>query len=125
VKEMTSTEIRGLISKAHIENMPVSEMVKAYQVSKSTIYKLIFQEKTEGEMKSHTKNCGRPPAVNAEGLEQMKNLILMRPDITLEEIKDELGLTICLSAIHRIIHNKLGFSYKKRRYMQANETART
>jgi len=119
---MTSAEVRGMISKAHIEGMPVCEMAKAYRVSRSTIYKLLAQENTEGEMKSHTDRCGRPPAVNPEGLEQMKSLILMRPDITLEEVKEELHLSICLSAIHRIIRNKLGFSYKKRQYMPANET---
>ena len=119
---MTSVEVRGLISKAHNEGMPVSDMVKAYRVSKSTIYKLLAQEKNEGAMKTHTDHCGRPPAVNSEGLEQMEKLIMMRPDITLEEIKGELQLSICVSAIHRIIRKKLGFSYKKRQYMPANET---
>ena len=122
MNEMTSLEVRVLISKAHIDGMPVSDMVKAYRVSKSTIYKLLAQENMEGEMKSHTDRCGRPLAVNPEGLEQMKSLILMRPDITLEEVKQELHLSICISAIHRIILNKLGFSYKKRQYMPANET---
>ena len=122
MKEMTSVEVRELISNAHNEGMPVSDMVKAYRVSKSTIYKLLAQEKNEGAMKAHTDHCGRPPAVNPEGLEQMTNLILMRPDITLEEIKEELQLSICVSAIHRIIRNKLGFLYKKRQYMPANET---
>jgi transposase len=119
---MTSAEVRGLISKAHRDGMPVQEMVTAYRVSKSTIYKLLAQEKTEGEMRSRTDKCGRPPAVSENELEQMKNLIVERPDITLEEIKETMHLEICLSAIHRIIRNKLGFTYKKRQYTPANET---
>ena len=121
VREMTSIEVRKLISNAHNEGMSVNDMVKAYRVSKSTLYKLLAQEKNEGAMNPHTDHCGRPPAINPEGLEQMKDLILMRPDITLEELKEELQLSICVSAIHRIIRNKLGFSYKKRQYMPVNE----
>jgi transposase len=121
---MTSTEVREFISKAHRDGIPVQEMVVAYRVSKSTIYKLLAQEKAEGEMKRHTNKCGRPPAVNKDELEKIKRLIVERPDITLEEIKESMRLKICLSAIHRIIRKKLGFTYKKRQYMPANEIDR-
>jgi transposase len=122
---MTSQEKRQLISEANKIGMSVSEMVRAYQVSKSTIYKLLAQEKLEGNMAGHTDCCGRPSALDEAELEQMRELILGQPDITLEEIKVSMGLDICLSAIHRIIHNKLGFTYKKRQYMPANGTGRT
>ena len=65
---------------------------------------------------------GRKPALTPQALEEIKNLILAQPDITLEEIKEEMQLDICLSAIHRIIKGKLGFTYKKRQYMPANAT---
>jgi transposase len=113
---MTSAEVRELISKANQDGIPVRDMVRAYRVSKSTIYKLLTQEKAEGEMKSRIDKCGRPPAVNSDELEQMKSLIQECPDITLEEIKETMHLKICLSAIHRMIRNKLGFTYKKRQY---------
>ena len=122
---MTSQEKRQLISDANKIGMPVSEMVRAYQVSKSTIYKLLAQEKAEGHMASHTACCGRPPALDESGLEQMRQAILENPDITLREIKESMSLDIGLSAIHRIIQNKLGFTYKKRQYMPANETEQT
>jgi transposase len=120
VKRMTSAEVRELISRARHDGMPVHEMVKAYRVSKSTIYKLLAQEKDEGKMQIHTDRCGRPPAITENGFERMKRLI--QEDITLEEIKETMHLTICLSAIHRIIRNKLGFTYKKRQYTPANAT---
>ncbi len=40
-------------------------------------------------------------------------LIEARCDITLEEIKEEMELSISLSALSRIIRKKLGFTYKK------------
>jgi transposase len=73
---MTSQEKRQLISDANKMGMPVSEMVRAYQVSKSTIYKLLMQEKAEGNMAGHTDCCGRPAALDESGLEQMRQLIL-------------------------------------------------
>jgi transposase len=51
----------------------------------------------------------------------MRKIILERADITLEEIKEEVQVDTCLSAIHRITHNKLGFTYK-RQYTPPNET---
>ena len=122
MKTVTSAEVRELISRANHDGMRVHEMVKAYRVSKSTIYKLLAQEKSEGEMRTYTDRCGRPASVNRNELEQMKCLILERPDITLEEIKETMHLNISLSAIHRITRNKLGFTYKKRQYTPASET---
>ena len=65
---------------------------------------------------------GRKPALTTGKLDELKGLILAQPDITLEEIKEKMQLDICLSAIHRIIKGKLGFTYKKRQYMPVNET---
>lgn len=72
-------------------------------------------------MDANTDKCGRPAALNGNELEQMRQLILDNPDITLEEIKEEMQLDICVSAIHRIIKGKLGFTYKKRQYTPASE----
>lgn len=119
---MTSAEKRELVSEAHKAGMRVRDMVDTYKISRSTLYKLLGQEKVEGHMKPYTYRCGRPAAVDGDELEQMRQLILDNPDITLEEIKEEMGLDICLSAIHRIIKGKLGFTYKKRQYTPARES---
>lgn len=52
----------------------------------------------------------------------MRQIILARPDITLAEIKEEMGLTISLAAICKTINRKLRFRFEKRQYMPANET---
>jgi transposase len=43
----------------------------------------------------------------------MRALIEGQPDITLEEIKEEMKLGISISAISRKIKHKLGFNFKK------------
>ncbi|MCL2518210.1 MAG: hypothetical protein FWF15_06560 [Oscillospiraceae bacterium] len=55
----------------------------------------------------------------------MRALILSRPDITLEEIKETMKLEIGITAISAIVRNKLGFRFKKRRYTPQNENELT
>jgi transposase len=119
---MTSQEKRRLIQNGKRQGMSSKEMASAYQISERTIYRWFAREKATGGMNAHTDKCGRPATLDSDKLEQMKQLILSNPDITLEEIKEEMQLDICLSAIHRIIKGKLGFTYKKRQYMPANGT---
>ncbi len=54
----------------------------------------------------------------------MDQLISAQSDITLQEIKDQMNLQISIPAISKIVRGKLHYRYKKRRYMQANATAR-
>ena len=54
----------------------------------------------------------------------MEQLIDAQPDITLQEIKDQMDLQISIPAISKIISGKLHYRYKKRRYMPANVNVR-
>lgn len=119
---MTSQEKRELIKAGKKQGLNGKEMAMAYQISERTIYRWLAREKATGAMNANTDKCGRPAAMDNDELEQMRQLILDNPDITLEEIKEEMQLEICVSAIHRIIKGKLGFTYKKRQYVPASET---
>lgn len=66
-----------------------------------------------GKVTPNTKLCGRKSTTDAVALEQMKKLIETKPDITLEEIKEEMGLKISLSAMSQKVRNKLGYKMKK------------
>lgn len=110
---MISQEKRKLISDAHKEGMSVKEMSRVYRVPERSIRGLLIHERKTGSMEVDTSTWGRPSALDEGELEKMKALIEERPDITLEEIKEAMGLSICISAICRIVRNKLGFTYKK------------
>jgi transposase len=110
---MVNMETRKLISKANKEGMSVADMEKTYKVPQRTIYALLKHEKATGSMKPLTSNCGRPAALSAQDLEQMRKLIEAQPDITLNAIKEKMQLSIDISAICRYVKHKLGFSYKK------------
>ena len=77
-------------------------MTEVYEVPERTIRGLLKHEEETGSMEEKKKS-GRPPALEAGGLEQMKNIINEQNDITLEEIKEKMGLSISLAAICKIV----------------------
>jgi transposase len=119
---MTSNKIRKKIVTDYEQGKGASAIARKYGVSRKTVYNLVELQQNSGSLHAKMETVGRKSALTAESLDEMKRLILAQPDITLEEIKEEMRLDICVSAIHRIIKGKLGFTYKKRQYMPANET---
>jgi transposase len=116
IEGMVSIEIRRLISTAAREGKSVAWMADAYKVPNRTIRGLLAHERRTGSMEPDTKKCGKKPALDGATLEQMKGLLKEKPDISLEEIKAEMGLEICISAIDKIINHKLKLRLKKKHY---------
>ena len=121
---MNHIEVRKKIIEARKNGLKIAEISKAYNTSESSVNRLIRQERETGSIEPQTHRRGRKPTLNEQGLENLRALILSRPDITLEEIKEEMNLSIGISAISMIITGKLGFRYKKRQYMPVSETDR-
>lgn len=119
---MLQIEVRKKIIEARKNGLKIAEISRAYATSESSVNRLLRQERETGSIVPLTHRRGRKATLDTDGLEALRALILSRPDITLEEIKSEMNLPIGISAISMIITGKLGFRYKKRRYMPANET---
>ncbi len=58
-------------------------------------------------------NNGRKSNLTGEQLEQVRQMITQRPDITINELIQELSLPIKEAGLGKIVRNKLGFVYKK------------
>lgn len=119
---MIHIEVRKKIIAARQKGILIREISKAYSCSESAINRLLRQYRESGDIEPKTHTRGRKPTLDTQGLEAMRQLILARPDITLEEIKEAMGLTISLAAICKIIKRRLGFHSKKRQYTLARET---
>lgn len=111
-------EVRKKIIEARKSGMLIREISRAYMVSVNAVNCLLRMERETGDITPKTHLRGRKPALNSQQLEQMRELIISEPDITLEEIRENMSLTIKKSAISKIINEKLGFRYKKRQYIQ-------
>ena len=121
---MVKIEIRKLISDAYKNGKRISELVEIFQIPERTICGLLKHERETGSMEPSNQNCGRPPALTNAELEEMKKIVEGQNDITLEELKEKMHLSICISAISRILRFKLGFNYKKKRWSRQSETVR-
>lgn len=122
---MISIKKRKQIVAARKEGRKIAEICEAYRVKRNAVFRLLRQERAIGSIEPQTQTRGRKPALTECQLSQMKMIILAENDITLQEIKERMGLGISISAIHRIIKNKLKFTYKKRVYMPASGIGRT
>lgn len=121
---MLHIEVRKKIIEARRNGLQIKEICNAYNVGASAVFRLLRQERETGDITPKTHLRGRKPSLDEQGMTRLRELLDTRKDITLAEIKEELGLSISLAAISKIIRNKLGYRYKKRQYTPVNENDR-
>ena len=88
-------------------------------ISKSSVTRTwaLFKVQDSVEPKPHNK--GRKPAFGQDIMDKIVAKIKEQPDITLEELIEEFGLKISISALCRKLQ-KLNLNFKKRHYSQRN-----
>ena len=122
---MLHIEVRKKIIVAREKGLSIAEICRAYSVGKTAVYRLLAKKRSTGDITPQTHTRGRKPSLDETEMQAIKDLINARKDITIPEIREELGLSLCDTAIGNIIRNKLGYRFKKRQYMPANESALT
>ncbi len=88
------------------------------------VKKLLYQRKQLGDIASLDHLSGRKPKITAEHKERLKEFLLEKSDLTLEELKEKLGLDCTIQAIHYVLEG-MGMSYKKRLSEPLNKTEKT
>ncbi len=63
-----------------------------------------------------------PPALNDAQMQQLNTLVEQTPDATLEQLRQEMGLSCSIVAVHNAL-KRLGYRYKKKLYGPANKIA--
>ena len=103
----------------------LNHIAKQFQVTTRWIQKLRQQRHQEGSIAPRPQNQGRKPAFRGVNLEQLNSFVEENPDSTLEEIKECFsGKVNCsIVAIHSAL-KRLGWRYKKNRYVPASKTER-
>lgn len=89
---MLHIEVRKKIVEARKQGLKIAEICMAYHVGKSAVFSLLKQERDTGDITPKTHLRGRKPGMCAAEILKLKELIDGRPDITLSEIKEEMGL---------------------------------
>jgi transposase len=108
-----SNDLRKRIIESAEKGHTIAKIAQEKNVSQSVVYKLLARYRQTGSYAPRPLNNGRKPALSSEQLEAIKKKYQEQPDATLQEVKDELGLPVCISALCRIVNNKLGLRRKK------------
>ena len=122
---MMSLEIRLKVINMYNLGKSVGSICYLLDLKPAAVYDLIRLERNTGDITPKTYKCGRKPALTPEQVEDLRLLIKANPDITLEEMKEELDLQISIGAISCYVRNKLGLTYKKKAYTQVNGSGQT
>ena len=108
-----SNEVRKLIVRAKSNGYSVKEIIEIFDVKKTAVYDLFKKIDETGSYEPRPNAGGRKPALSAAQLNSITKKINEQPDITLQELIDELKLPVCVSALCRTVNSKLGFCFKK------------
>ena len=125
MRKPISVDLRARIVEAYGQKEGTREEVaKRFKVSLGMVKKLLQQQSQTGDLRPRYRFCGRKAKLMPEHGGALKALVAREPDVTLAEMKERLGLSCTVAAIHQVLE-KLGLTYKKRRSMQLNKTGRT
>ena len=99
------------------------QIAQRYRVSLGMVKKLLQQRRRTGDIRPRHDRSGRKPRILETHHRQMRALLAKRPDLTLSELREAVALQCSLPAIHYALE-KMGLTYKKRRFGPASRTVR-
>lgn len=100
------------------------EIAARYRVSLGMVKKLLQQRRRTGDIGPRHRYSGRKPKILAGHQQQMRSLLVRKPDLTLKELRQAVALNCTLPAIHYALE-RMGLTYKKRHSTLASRTGRT
>lgn len=120
-----SLDLRERIVKAYDAGNDTRESVATrFGVSLGMVKKLLQQRRRIGELRAQHHRAGRKPKIQAAERLQLRQQLAVKPDLTLAELRECLGLKCTLPAIHYVLSD-MGLTFKKRRSVRPNRTGRT
>lgn len=100
------------------------EVARRFRVSVGMVKKLLQQRRRIGDIAPQHHRAGRKPLILGTHQAQMRELLAQKPDLTLKELRQRLGLGCSLPAVHYALE-RMGLTYKKRLSGPASKTAPT
>jgi transposase len=89
------------------------EIASRFRIDPSCITRLLQLRRETGSLRPRPHGGGKPPALDRDGLERLRALVRKRPDATLEELRQLLGLDGSIMMVWRAL-KKLGITRKKK-----------
>jgi transposase len=106
-----SCDLRERVLADFDEGLGNNAVARKYRVSSRWVYKLRRQREETGQIAPRRGRTGPPRALN-DHEERLIELVRSRPDATLRELRDALGLSISIVTVWRTL-KRLGLTLKK------------
>ena len=106
-----STDLRLRVLADYDEGVRPGNLADRYRVSERWIYKLLRQRKETGCIEPRRGHTGPKPKL-ADHEKRLRELVDARPDATLEEMKEQLGVRVSITTLWRALRD-LGVTLKK------------
>ena len=120
-----SLDLRERILEAYDEGEATRDQVAhRFRVSLGMVKKLLQQRRHSGDIRARHHLAGRKPLILVEHRQEMDRLLKTKPDMTLKELREAMGLKCSLQAIH-VVLGKMEMTLKKRLSAPASKTAPT
>lgn len=100
------------------------EIAQRFEVSLGMVKKLLQQRRKTGCIKARHHLAGRKKLIVAQHRIAMRKHLKQKPDMTLAELREALGLQCTLPAIHYVLVD-MGLTYKKRRSALPSRSVKT
>jgi transposase len=100
------------------------EIAQRFGVSLGMVKKLLQQRRHTGCLKPRHHLAGRKKLIVAEHRMALRQLLKRKPELTLSQMREALGLNCTPQAIHYVLVD-MGLTYKKRHSVPASRIART
>ena len=116
-----SQDLRDRVLRAYDQGMKTKQIADTFGVSASWARRVKQRRREAGEISPRKMGS---PGVTIVDRHQLAKLVRERPDATLAELRDELGVQCALSTLCMAL-KKMGFSFKKKRSTRRSRTDRT
>ena len=90
------------------------QIAERYDVSLAMVKKLLQQRRRTGDIASRHHFSGAKPKITPEHCERLRCMVMEHPDMTLEELRDGIGVACTPQAVHYALA-RMGLPLKKRR----------
>lgn len=100
------------------------EVARRFRVSLGMVKKLLQQRRQTGDIGPRHHLAGRKARLLPAYRDRLAALIARQPDLTLTELRDQLGMACTVPRVHQVL-TTMGLTYKKRLSMRPNRTGRT
>lgn len=116
-----SQDVRDKIFSAVDRGNAKSKIAEMFSVSESWVRRLVQRRREHGETAPRPMGGKRFEKINRA---KLADLVASRPDATLQELREALGVVCAISAVGAAVQ-KLGLSFKKRRSTPRSRIVRT